>query len=121
MLSGAAALHLGCVLLVFAILRRLFRHNAAACVGALVFALHPLQVESVAWVSETRGLLCVFFALLAIWRLLRSLEQDVGIGWTDYAVATAASARRPRQRKNHLVISAAVAGSTAKTAISAQS
>jgi tetratricopeptide (TPR) repeat protein len=65
---GNLALHLACVLLVFAILRRLFRRDGAACAGALLFALHPVQVESVAWISETRGLLCAMFSLLAIWQ-----------------------------------------------------
>ena len=65
---GNLALHLGCVLLVFAILLRLFRHEGAAVAGALLFGLHPVQVESVAWVSETRGLLCGLFSLLAVWQ-----------------------------------------------------
>jgi len=65
---GNLALHLGCVLLVFVILLRLFRHEGAAVAGALLFGLHPVQVESVAWVSETRGLLCGLFSLLAVWQ-----------------------------------------------------
>jgi len=67
---GNLALHVGCVLVVFVILRRLFRHDGAACAGAMLFAVHPLQVESVAWISETRGVLCALFGLLAVWRYL---------------------------------------------------
>lgn len=67
---GNLLLHLVCVVLVFVILRRLFRHEPAAVAGALLFGLHPVQVESVAWISETRGLLCGVFSLLAIWRYL---------------------------------------------------
>lgn len=67
---GNLALHVACVLLVFVILRRLFRHDGAACAGALLFALHPVQVESVAWISETRGVLCGLFSLLAVWQYL---------------------------------------------------
>lgn len=37
---------------------------ATGC-GALLFALHPLQAESVAWIAEFRGLLATLFALLA--------------------------------------------------------
>lgn len=37
----------------------------SAMVSAL-FAVHPLHVETVAWVSERKGLLCAFFWLLAI-------------------------------------------------------
>jgi tetratricopeptide (TPR) repeat protein len=65
---GNLLLHLTCVLLIFAILRRLVRHDGAACAGALLFGLHPVQVESVAWISETRGLLSGMFSLLAIWQ-----------------------------------------------------
>ena len=64
---GNLALHVACVLLVFGLLRRLFHHNGAACAGALLFGLHPVQVESVAWISEARGLLSAMFSLLALW------------------------------------------------------
>lgn len=41
--------------------------RAAAAVGALLFALHPLRVESVAWASERRDVLCgLFYALTAL-------------------------------------------------------
>ena len=64
------ALHALNVLLVFAILRFLCAHDWAACGGALLFALHPVQVEPVAWVSGTKDLLCGFFSLLALWQYL---------------------------------------------------
>jgi len=67
---GNLGLHVACVLLVFVILRRLLRHDGAACAGAVLFALHPMQVESVAWISETRGVLCGLFSLLAVWQYL---------------------------------------------------
>jgi hypothetical protein len=37
----------------------------AAAVAALLFSFHPLRVESVAWVSERKDLLCAFFFLLS--------------------------------------------------------
>ena len=42
--------------------------------GALVaalFAIHPLHVESVAWIAERKDLLSTFFGLLAIWAYVR--------------------------------------------------
>jgi Tfp pilus assembly protein PilF len=44
--------------------------------AALVFGLHPLRVESVAWVTERRDVLCGFFFLLAVLTYLRSVETD---------------------------------------------
>jgi len=55
------------VLLVFAILRQLVRSNLAAMLGAMLFAIHPLQVESVAWISGLKDVLSGFFAVAAIW------------------------------------------------------
>ena len=80
---GSLVLHVACVLLVFAILRRLVRHDGAACAAALLFGLHPVQVESVAWISETRGLLCGMFSLLAIWQLG---IWDFGFGISDLGI-----------------------------------
>ena len=39
-----------------------------AVVGALLFALHPVQVEEVAWVTGLKGVLSGFFSLLALWQ-----------------------------------------------------
>ena len=44
---------------------------AAAIAGALFFGLHPLRVESVAWVSERKDVLCLFFMISAMWWHLR--------------------------------------------------
>jgi len=92
---GNLALHVGCVLLVFVILRRLVRHDGAAFAGALLFGLHPVQVESVAWISETRGVLCGLFSLLAVWQYLCKGGRGKGEGGrarggVNYALATAA-------------------------------
>jgi len=47
---------------------------AAAAVAALVFGVHPLRVEPVAWISGRADLLCATFALLAVWAYLRAVE-----------------------------------------------
>ena len=59
-------LHLGSVLLAFFVLRRLTGAALPSAAGALLFAVHPLQVESVAWASELRGILAGFLGLAAI-------------------------------------------------------
>jgi Flp pilus assembly protein TadD len=55
---------------VFFILRRLTQKHFASCAGALFFALHPLQVESVAWISGFKdsfsGMLSVFSIFFAL-------------------------------------------------------
>lgn len=64
---GNLALHLGTVLFVLGILRRLGLSTRAAALGAALFALHPLQVEPVAWITESRGLLAALLSTAAIW------------------------------------------------------
>ncbi len=68
------------VLLVFALLRRLVRSDCvrrdwAAAFGALVFAVHPVQVEPVAWVTGLTDLLGAFFSLLALWEYSKFREN----------------------------------------------
>ncbi|MEI6258043.1 MAG: tetratricopeptide repeat protein, partial [Planctomycetota bacterium] len=86
------ALHVAASLLVLRILRRFTTQPWAAIVGGLVFALHPLQVESVAWIAEQRGLLAAVFSLLAIDQFLEWTERttDRSPGTATYALATGA-------------------------------
>ncbi|HHH11228.1 MAG TPA: hypothetical protein ENK23_04045, partial [Sorangium sp.] len=70
--AGNVVLHAACVALVFAVLRQVIRRDVPAALGAALFAVHPLHVESVAWVTETKGLLAGVFSLLAFWMYLRS-------------------------------------------------
>lgn len=88
---GNCLLHTLCVLLVFAILLRLVQDAAAAALGAFLFAVHPLQIESVAWISETRGTLSGMFSLLAIWAYVRFVQREpLSHRWTFYVLASAA-------------------------------
>jgi Flp pilus assembly protein TadD len=64
-LSGLA-LHLANTVLLFLVLNSLSGAAWPSAAVAALFALHPLHVESVAWVSERKDVLSTFFALLAI-------------------------------------------------------
>lgn len=63
-------------LLVFGLLRRLVANPWPAAAGALLFALHPVQVETVAWASGMKDLLCGMFSLIAIGQYLRAVQAD---------------------------------------------
>lgn len=63
-------------ILVFLLLLLLFQNQANAFIGALLFLLHPLQVESVAWVSEFRGLYSTLFSLAALLVLFRHFVKN---------------------------------------------
>jgi protein O-mannosyl-transferase len=80
------ALHAAECLLFRGILRRLgFRH---ALLGAALFAAHPVNVETVAWVSELKNLMAMLFFLLSIRSFLGSRLWDPtagrggAIGWS---------------------------------------
>ena len=66
-------LHALNALLVFLWLARATGDRARSALVALVFAVHPIHVESVAWVSERKGVLSMAFGLLAL------------LAWTAYA------------------------------------
>ncbi|HQY87047.1 MAG TPA: tetratricopeptide repeat protein [Tepidisphaeraceae bacterium] len=57
------ALHATTVWLVLDLLFRLLHSNRAALGGALLFAIHPIQVESVAWISGQKDLLAGLFMI----------------------------------------------------------
>ena len=96
--GASLLLHLANVLLVFALLRRLLPSprttgsDWAAAAGALLFAIHPVQVESVAWIAEMRGLLSGLFLLLALHAYLRHAETPPLLGasgqWRWFGIAT---------------------------------
>ena len=44
--------------------------------GALFWAIHPLRVESVAWATERRDVLCGFFVLLTVFTYLKAQSHS---------------------------------------------
>lgn len=109
-------LHLANALLFFALAKRLVREASEApnaptpaadperslTIGAFAaaafFALHPLRVESVAWVTERRDLLCGLFCLLAThayvsFAAAEGRRRRLALGWALGAFAAALLAK----------------------------
>jgi tetratricopeptide (TPR) repeat protein len=68
-------LHIGNSILVFAIFRRMTGAFWRSAVVAALFAVHPLRIESVAWIAERKDLLSCLCFLLATWAYLRFVER----------------------------------------------
>ena len=68
-------LHLANTLLLFAVLRRMTRSDWRSGLVAVLFAVHPLHVESVAWIAERKDVLSTLFGLLTIWAYARYAES----------------------------------------------
>ena len=68
-------LHLANVMLLFLFLRRLTRSEWRSAFVAALFAVHPLHVESVAWVAERKDVLSTLFWILTMWAYVRFVEQ----------------------------------------------
>jgi tetratricopeptide (TPR) repeat protein len=60
--------------LVFLVLRRLTGAAGRSFVVAILFGVHPLRVESVAWAAERKDVLSAFFFLLTIWAYTKYTE-----------------------------------------------
>jgi tetratricopeptide (TPR) repeat protein len=69
--------HLANVLLLFFLLRRMTHALWPSALVATLFAIHPLHVESVAWVAERKDVLSAFFGLLTLWAYVGYAEKRV--------------------------------------------
>jgi len=68
-------LHAANAILLFLVLRQMTGSLWRSVFVAALFAIHPLRVESVAWVSERKDLLSGLFFLLSIWAYVRYVRQ----------------------------------------------
>lgn len=62
-------------ILLFFFLRRITGDLWRSALVSVIFAVHPLRVESVAWISERKDLLCTFFWLLTSFAYLNYLDR----------------------------------------------
>jgi protein O-mannosyl-transferase len=70
-------LHAANTALVFLVIRRMTQATWPSILVAALFGLHPLRVESVAWVSERKDVLSGFFGLLALLTYVRYAQRPV--------------------------------------------
>ena len=77
-------LHLANTLLLFVALRRLTGSPWRSLVVAALFALHPLHVESVAWIAERKNVLSTTFWFATLWAYARFAEKPTPV---RYALA----------------------------------
>ncbi|MEL6150034.1 MAG: tetratricopeptide repeat protein [Chloroflexota bacterium] len=78
--------------LVFYALRRLVNNISVTVIAALLFAVHPLQVEVVAWISQRKSVLGMLFFLIAFLLHTHGGETRESIlaligGWIVFALA----------------------------------
>jgi tetratricopeptide (TPR) repeat protein len=85
------ALHLANVLLLFSLLRAMTGATWRSALAAALFAVHPLHVESVAWVSERKDVLHALFLFLSIRAYAAYARRPSTASYVAAAAAFAAS------------------------------
>jgi tetratricopeptide (TPR) repeat protein len=70
-----ALIHLANAILLYALFRRMTGREMASALVAALFAVHPLHVESVAWVTERKDLLGGFFFLACLLAYVRYCDR----------------------------------------------
>ncbi|HEY6839513.1 MAG TPA: hypothetical protein VI389_12270, partial [Geobacteraceae bacterium] len=73
--------HLGSVILLFDLLRRMTNRLWPSAFVAALFALHPLNVEAVAWAAERKTVLCTFLGFAAVRAYLRYVQRPTPLAY----------------------------------------
>jgi protein O-mannosyl-transferase len=73
---GAVLLHVGAVVAVFWLVRRLGLEYWTAALAALIFALHPVHIEPVTWISAASDTMVTMFAALAFGAFLNGRDPE---------------------------------------------
>ncbi len=69
-------LHTATAILLFLVLRRMTGFLWRSAFVAAVFAIHPLRVESVAWIAERKDVLSGLFFMLTLWAYVRYVQNS---------------------------------------------
>ncbi len=69
-------LHSLSTLLLFGLLKRMTGAHWRSAAVASLFALHPVHVESVAWIAERKDVLSAFFGFLTVWAYVRYAGRE---------------------------------------------
>ena len=99
---GNVAVHLGCALLVFGVVRRTLRSRRLdgrlgrksldlAFTVALLWAIHPLNTEAVDYLTQRTETMMAFFYLLTVYSSVRAADSLAGKVWPVAAVLSCAS------------------------------
>lgn len=86
---GNLLYHAATSILVYHFLLRSGATAIPSLIGALIFALHPTQVESVVWISSRKNLLSMLFMMGALHAYLSYRDLPRGKGGALYAVVIA--------------------------------
>jgi tetratricopeptide (TPR) repeat protein len=81
--------HVANVLLLFGLLKRATGTTWPSAIVAALFAVHPLHVESVAWISERKDVLSTFFWITSMWAYCEYVKARCA-GWYTAAVVLCA-------------------------------
>jgi len=79
-------LHIGNAVLLYFFLCRLIRQQSISLIASLIFLIHPVQVESVAWLSERKNLLSATFFLFSFLIYIRLFPPSGGYDRSDEPV-----------------------------------
>lgn len=71
-------------LLLYTLLIRTTGSKFGAFIGTLIFLVHPVQIESVAWASERKNVLSLLFILSSTYYYLQFDNATTGKRWTAY-------------------------------------
>ena len=102
--------------LVLLVLHRLTRSRWPSVLGALLFALHPIQAEPVAWAASMYSSVSGMFSLLAVWQYLKFSDGRGGTAaegrrrsWAPFVLATVAYAAALLTKPTAVVVPGVVA------------